>query len=329
MRRVGVTGLAAALVCCLWVFLLPLRGNQDLRNEKTVKAYRPGQQQDVDEPSEGRVIREFVVHQQAVPDAAAESETETTIVSVEMEGTCVDMTMEDYLTGVVLGEMPSEFHPEALKAQAVAARTYTMHRLRGGGVISTDPTVCQAYRDPESAGEAAEKARAAVEETAGQVLTYGGELISATYFSCSGGQTESAAAVWGSEIPYLVSVESPGEEQAPPFERTLSFAPEELMTMLGVDNLDVSEVSYTDGGGVDRITIGGTSFTGKELRSILGLYSTMFTMEVSADTVVFSIRGNGHRVGMSQYGAEAMAEAGADYWEILSWYYPGTELEKR
>lgn len=147
--------------------------------------------------------------------------------------------------------------------------------------------------------------------TSGWVLTYEGELIEATYFSCSGGSTEDAAAVWGTEFPYLQAVASPGEEKAAHYTDTVRLSAEAFQDALGV-TLSGSpgswfrDVTYTDGGGIDTIVIGGTSYKGTSLRSALGLRSTAFSISTTEDTVTITTRGYGHRVGMSQYGADAM-----------------------
>ena len=253
----------------------------------------------------------------------------------------VDMDLEAYLVGVVLAEMPASFELEALKAQAVVARTYALKRVTEGqrhieGAVCTDSGCCQAYVPPDRYdGTAAEVAKItdAVMETAGQVLTYLGELAEATYFSCSGGRTEDAVAVWGSDIPYLRSVESPGEEQALPYTKTVRFTPEAFSAALGrtlagqpKDWLGV--VTYTQGGGVATMVVAGVSYTGVSLRKQLGLNSTAFTMTVENGEIVITTTGKGHRVGMSQYGADAMAAAGSSYAEILQHYYPGTKIDK-
>ena len=250
--------------------------------------------------------------------------------------------MDDYLTCVVLAEMPASFEPEALKAQSVAARTYARKAWvtggkHGDGSVCTQPGCCQAYLEPEAyflkGGTEAglERIRKAVLATSGQCLHYDGELIEATYFSCSGGSTEDAAAVWGTDYPYLQAVESPGEEAAAWFTDTVSFTPEEFCAALGRElpgslHSWFGPVTYTDGGGVDSMVIGGESYTGTQLRSILNLRSTAFNITASENGIAITTRGYGHRVGMSQYGAEAMAVNGSNYREILSHYYPGTEL---
>lgn len=256
--------------------------------------------------------------------------------------TVKEMDLEDYITGVVLAEMPSSFEEEALKAQSVAARTYARKAAATGGKhgdssVCTEASCCQGYLEEQeylSRGgtqTSVDKIRSAVTDTAGYVLTYEGELIEATYFSCSGGSTEDAAAVWGRDYPYLQSVSSPGEESAEIYSQTIIFTPEEFQKALGRKLKGspegwVSITTYTEGGGVANMTIGGENYAGTELRSLLGLRSTAFTLEVSASEIAVTTRGYGHRVGMSQYGADAMAVAGSDFREILAHYYPGTTL---
>jgi stage II sporulation protein D len=322
MKRQIYTGLLAALTAVILPLLVCGMG------EKTAQADSPEPSQ---ESSQERQIREFVVHQRG---ESAQEETlgtdEALSVTVLVDGEPRDMTLGDYLTGVLLGEMPASFELEALKAQAVAARTYTLRRLEQGDELSDDPSVCQAYVDPENAQEKLGKdwesllsgLRQAVQETDGQVLTYEGELISATYFSSAGGRTESAQAVWGGEVPYLVSVESPEE----PSSSTVTVERETFLEALGITDIGVSAVTYTEGGGVDTMVIGGKTVSGTELRKLFGLKSTQFTMELTEDTVEFLVQGNGHRVGLSQYGAQTLAQEGKTYVEILQWYYTGVEI---
>lgn len=265
-------------------------------------------------------------------------------VNVLTESGLEEMVLSEYLTGVLLGEIPGSFHMEAKKAQAVVARTYTLRTTtmkdkHEGGAICTDPACCQAYCSPEgylAAGgsmETVTQAAQAVSQTENTVLTYEGELIDATYFSCSGGMTEDAVAVWGADIPYLQSVESPGEEQAEHYTDTVTFTADAFQKALGV-SLSGScagwfgETTHTDGGGVETMVIGGTVYRGTDLRQLLDLRSTAFTVTAVGTSVVITTRGYGHRVGMSQYGAQAMAEAGSGYEQILLHYYPGTEIDK-
>ena len=262
-------------------------------------------------------------------------------IPVLSEGQVLSLSLHDYLTGVLLAEMPLSFPDEALKAQAVASRTYALrhyeHRRHEAAAVCTDSGCCQSWRDP-AAADLADRARAeaAVRATDGLAIYYAGKLIEATFFACSGGRTEDAAAVWGSELPYLRAVESPGEEEAAHFSDVTRVPLAEFRAALAeldgaVDFPEalggwVGSIRYTAGGGVAEIELGGRPFTGKQLRKCFGLRSTVFTLELSAEEAVFSTRGWGHRVGMSQYGAAAMAENGADFVEILEWYYQGVSV---
>ena len=249
-----------------------------------------------------------------------------------------ELALDAYLQRVLLGEMPISFEKEALKAQAVAARTYTAKAMAGGkhgGKLCTDSTCCQAFCDAAAfvsfTPEEREKAADAVRETDALVLTYDGALIEATFFSCSGGRTEDAVAVWGTDYPYLRSVESPGEEAAKYDTDSRLVSKRELETALEITLSDnaaswAGAVQLTSGGGVETIELGGKRFLGVYLRKALGLRSTAFTVTPEGDALRFDTRGYGHRVGLSQYGANAMAADGADFREILRHYYPGTAL---
>lgn len=279
---------------------------------------------------------------ETVPSSQPEAARMTVRVLTE-DGTVMQMELDDYLVGVVLAEMPVSFESEAQKAQAVVARTYTIRADRGKGkhenaAVCTDSTCCQGYiseADYLASGGSREgigKIRSAVTETTGYVLTYEGELIEATYFSCSGGNTEDAVAVWGTDVPYLQATSSPGEEKAAHYTDTVSFTPDEFAAALALDLQGapagwLGPVTYTAGGGVDTMVIGGITFKGTDLRKALNLRSTAFTMTAGEDSITVTTRGYGHRVGMSQYGADAMAVTGSTYAEILAHYYQGTVLE--
>ena len=200
--------------------------------------------------------------------------------------------------------------------------------------MCTDFSCCQAYVSPDGYGGSAEdyeKISQAVTDTAGQVLTFNGKLIEATYFSCSGGVTEDAVAVWGTDYPYLRSVESPGEESATYYTDEVFFTAEEFQNRLGRElsgspGTWLGYTTYTAGDGVNTMKIAGVDYKGTEVRSILGLRSTVFTMRAENGGITVTTKGYGHRVGMSQYGADAMALRGCDYEEILTHYYQGTTL---
>ena len=279
--------------------------------------------------------------------APMEQETENTPEPVKVtvpvlksDGKRKEMDLEEYICRVVLGEMPASFEVEALKAQAVAARTYTLRCLGGSkhenGAICTSSKCCQSYCEPEgyirNGGTYANvrKVFDAVMQTAGEVLYYADQLIMATYFSSAGGTTEDAKAVWGNSFPYLTPVNSPEGDDRYNGE-TVSFSVKEFQEKLGVTLKGKPEswfgaATYTVGGGVDKIRIGGKLYSGITLREKLGLRSTDFTVTATDTGVTFTTNGYGHRVGMSQYGADAMAATGSDYKTILLHYYTGTHL---
>ena len=262
-------------------------------------------------------------------------------ISVKLGDEITEMKLEDYLTAVLLAELPGSFHMEAKMAQAVVARTYALRTVaetdKHHGAVCGDSSCCQGYRSPadyiNSGGIQAvvDQARMAVQQTEGLVLTYKGSLIDATYFACSGGYTEPAVAVWGTEVPYLQAVPSPGEENAAHYTDTVTMTPSEFARALereltGNPGGWFGPVTYTQGGGVAWMTIGGVRYSGKDLRTMLNLRSTAFTVTATDTRIQIITRGYGHRVGMSQYGAQAMALEGSAWRQILVHYYPGTEI---
>lgn len=258
------------------------------------------------------------------------------------DGAVQQEEMDEYLVCVLLAEVPASFEPEALKAQAVAARTYARKAWETGGKhkdgsVCTMSGCCQSYMERETylqnggTEDGIAAITRAVAATSGQCLKYEDSLIEATYFSCSGGTTEDALSVWGTDYPYLCSVDSPGEEAAVWHSDQVTFTQEQFCEKLGrafTGNPEtwIETVEYTTGGGVETMTIQGQAYSGTELRSLLGLRSTDFEIQTAEDAIVITTHGYGHRVGMSQYGAEAMAVNGSSYREILSHYYPGTQL---
>jgi stage II sporulation protein D len=255
------------------------------------------------------------------------------------DGTSTDMPLNKYLTGVLLAEMPASFHIEALKAQSVAARTYTWKAFTNGGKhgdssVCKDSACCQGFLSEEDylfCGGTREdllKVCRAVDATSTMVLSFEGNLIEATYFSSSGGTTEAAVAVWGAEYPYLQSVSSPEDHVVPV---TCDFSADEFQRLLGKSLSGepaqwFDAVTYTDGGGVAAIEICGENYTGTRIREILGLRSTAFQIMTNGQNISITTHGYGHRVGMSQHGANTMAENGKTWQQILQHYYPGTQL---
>lgn len=280
----------------------------------------------------------------------SQPEAEETIIRLQTGKGVENLDLNTYLTGVLLAEMPMSFEIEALKAQAVAARTFTLRQFQGGKHESADicdqSECCQAWIGQEGLSDKLgdcwknywERATHAVEATADLVMTYEGELINAVYFSCSGGATEDAVAVWGGAVPYLVSVESPGEENASKYQTEVSVTREAfcriilqaqpLADLSGPMEHWVGSVERSKGGGVAEMVIGGVTFTGTELRTLFGLNATNFTLQPENGEMVFEVFGYGHRVGMSQYGANAMAQGGKSFREILAHYYQGVKIER-
>ncbi len=264
------------------------------------------------------------------------------------DGTAETMDMQDYLTGVLAAEMPASFEKEALKAQAVAARSYALYcagaRKHGQADVCTDFACCQAWQSraerQEKWGENfafyEEKLRAAVGETEGRYLSYQGSPAFAAFHASSAGATEDSGEIWN-PVPYLVSVSSPEDAgTVPNYISTLDCAALDFRDALlsaypeadftGEESGWIGPVDRDASGRVRSVLLGGLSVPGTELRSLFSLRSTAFELSYSNGRFLFTVTGNGHGVGMSQYGAQVMAKNGAGYAEILAHYYPGTEL---
>ena len=263
-------------------------------------------------------------------------------------GVPTTLLLEEYLYGVVAAEMPASFESEALKAQAVAARTYTVNRSKSPNKdhpdanVCSDAAHCKAYLAPEQLSQKfaenpthLEKIRQAVDSTENQVLVYNQEPIAAVFHSTSSGMTENAEDVWGNAVPYLVSVPSEGEEASPRYQETKVFSPEEFQQKINAGTKKImfsknpenwfSDWVQNESGSVKSVSLCGVEFSGVELRSLLGLRSANFTVEVS-DVITVNTKGYGHGVGMSQYGANHMAKQGYTYDQILKKYYTGVEI---
>lgn len=275
-------------------------------------------------------------------------------VYLVQENKLVEMTLDGYVCGVVAAEMPAQYHLEALKAQAVAARTRVLKQKEDGGCVNhpgadicTDSAHCQGYATlsecrqlwQDSYEAYRDRIHMAEKQTRYEVLTYKDELITVLYHAMSGGRTEDAATVFSQRVPYLVSVESSGEETANGFWRETYFTYEQIAQMLNTSagmkmtGQDVRRTlaigSYTETGRVNTVQIGDQEIKGVDFRRALGLRSTWFSLSTDENGIVFHQRGYGHGVGMSQVGANSMAANGNTYAEILMHYYPGTALEKR
>ena len=272
-------------------------------------------------------------------------------LTVSIDGNPVEMELEDYLVGVVGGEMSASSEPAALQAQAVAARTFTVLHMQGrakcksGCTVCDDHRCCQAYRtDSELRAawgaqydEYFSRISTAVSSTAGLVVTFDGQPISALYHASSGSATESSEEVFAVALPYLVSVDSfEGEaEMVSVQEFPLSEVVSKLNSVYTEANIkiplsknDFSVWGRTDSGRVQLIQIGDSVITGSAMRAALGLKSAAFTVEHDDSTITFTCQGYGHGVGMSQVGANEMAKDGADFEEILAHFYTGTAISR-
>ncbi|MEK3783870.1 stage II sporulation protein D [Paenibacillus sp. FSL R5-0810] len=296
-----------------------------------------------------------------VPSAEPQAAEEPTVsVYLTRTDTVEELPLETYLVGVLAAEMPAEFQPEALKAQAIAARTYIVQRLLSGdrsGVpdpkaVVTDTISHQAYlskdqleKEWKQAGKEAElaKLKRAVDETRGMVMTYQGEPITASFFSTSNGFTENSEDYWKNEIPYLRSVESPWDVKiSPKYKTTVTMSRAEFIDKLGLTDgaVPVSAggqgsgspivkiLSYTEGHRIERLKVGGKTFTGREVREKLGLKSSQFSFKMIDGKIEITTYGNGHGVGMSQYGAEGMAREGYKAQDILKHYYTDISFDQ-
>lgn len=257
-----------------------------------------------------------------------------------------DIPLEEYVVGVVASEMPADFEDEALKAQALAARTYIVKQMMNEepvisapeGSLVTDTQIHQVYKGVADLKEQwkdqynnnMEKVTAAVAATQGQILTYEDKPIDALFFSTSNGFTENSEAYWKSAFPYLKSVDSSWDKDSPKFHDKKIVSIGEFEKILGVklsgDGSVGKIVEKTPGNRVATVEINGKKFSGRQIREKLELRSSDFKWEIKDNQVVISTKGFGHGVGMSQYGANFMAEDGKTFNEILSHYYKGTEI---
>jgi stage II sporulation protein D len=257
------------------------------------------------------------------------------------------MDLEEYVLGVLAAEMPSKFDMEALKAQALAARTYTLMKTKSFGGkgcdkhpeadICTDFAHCQAFVDPKSIDFNYDKYKEAILATKGEVIVYDNALIQAVFHSTSGGKTENSEDIWTSKVPYLRSVSSEYEDDSPKFitDRDIKVS-DFIAAMKKIDSKvqlssksiqnQVKVLDRSEGGRITRISVGGKVLSGSAVRSALGLNSSNFNISYQGETMKFTVTGNGHGVGLSQYGADGMAQKGSKYDEIVKHYYQGVEI---
>jgi len=281
----------------------------------------------------------------ASPEQSQSLKSEKQSLSIEEKvsvyrgnGTVLTLSMNDYLIGVVASEMPASFPVDALKAQAIVARTYVKKKLKNGGIL-TDDVSTQVYKDESYLRSIWKqdfdfyynKIQKAVLETDGMTVRYQGDYIEAIYHSTSNGKTEDAVHVWGNSVPYLTSVNSVWDQYAGTYLRTVEKDLFTIFQIFGInfqEPLTIEVLSRNESGRISSIRVGNQSYTGVQFRNLLGLRSADFDIEIQDGKLFITTRGYGHGVGMSQYGAKGMAEAGYSYLQILSHYYPGTLVTK-
>lgn len=256
--------------------------------------------------------------------------------------TIEDIPLEEYVVGVLSGEMPVSFELEALKAQAVAARSYVLKKIEqnhNNEYDVVDTVSNQVYLDDDQLkvkwsndyDTKLQKIKEAVAETNGEYLTYDNEVIEAFFFSTSSGVTENVEDVFSETLPYLRSVDSHYDEISPVYTETKTFDLKNFYTLLNIEynkKINVEITKTTSTGRVKQLKINNIEFTGSEVYKALSLRSTFFEIKQDNDTVIITTRGYGHGVGMSQYGANGMAKEGYKYDEILKHYYSGVEISK-
>ncbi len=267
-----------------------------------------------------------------------------------------EIPLKEYLCSVVSAEMQANFAPEALKAQAVAACTYTLYRYEyaknnpdadnghPGAYVCDDYAHCKSFLSPEDAKDRWGKEWyekyypnivSAVNQVYGQVITYEGNVINAVFHAISSGTTEPAENVWGSKVPYLVSVDSTLDTTAKDYETIVSFSAKEVKEKLASISISVegdattwfSKTTLGSAGSVASVQIGIKTLSGTEIRSLFGLRSTAFSVSATSQQITFTVHGYGHQVGMSQNGANELAKQGKNYTEILKHYYKGVEIQ--
>ncbi len=281
-----------------------------------------------------------VPHEEAKKASAAQTPQATQSQKITILRTKTNteetVTLRDYVIGVVSAEISPLYSEEAIKAQAVAAHTYALYQTSHNVQLTDDYKKHQAYISPEEAREKwgdkyeiySKKITSCTDEVINKVITYDGEIILPAFFALCGGQTENSADIWGGEKPYLVSVVSTGDTLSENLtsEVTVSKKDFEKFLSLEIQDIPVINLDCTKAGAVKKFTINSKEFSGNEIQQTFNLKSNNFSVKYTDGKFIFTVTGNGHGVGMSQYGADFMARQGATYEEILKHYYSGVEI---
>ena len=273
--------------------------------------------------------------QKNIENKSNEYKTKTINVLVNKE--IQNLDLEEYVVGVVACEMPASFNEEALKAMAVAARTYALYKMKGNKEYDlTSTTKDQCYINIEDMkkkwGNSFNKyykiVSKSVNDTSGEYMTYKDKVIESFYFSISNGYTENSENVFSQKLDYLVSVDSSWDSKYSYKKATVKYSISEFLKKLNIKDKVINKIDIKryKSGRVNTIKINDKSFKGTEFRKLLSLKSTDFEISYNDKEVVINTKGYGHGVGMSQYGANAMAQLGYKYDEILKYYYTGINL---
>lgn len=261
-----------------------------------------------------------------------DNKKEDIIVNITIDGKTIKKDLDEYLLGVVAGEMPAEFEEEALKAQVVASRTFVLSRdlkvdnTTNSQVYLTEEQMKKNWGDNYTKYRS--KIEKAIKETNNEIMTYNGEYISALFFSSSNGQTNNSEDYFNGEVAYLRSVDSHWDLTIDKTNtREKSFTINELCNTFNISTPSLKIMSYTDSGYVKEVIVNNKSYTGREIREKLGLASSSFKIEYSKNKYTFITSGSGHGVGMSQYGAQGMAKESKTYKDILNHYYKNIEIK--
>lgn len=280
-------------------------------------------------------ITPFLVNTKKQPDKPSAITPEKNKCELLIEVNDTTISVEEYLVGVLAGEMPANFQLEALKAQAIAARTYVLKQTNFGEKPILSTTAHQVYQDQNLRKEKwktafsqnEQKLQLAVQQTEQQVLTYNEQLITAMFHASSNRQTESAENYSGNEIPYLIAVTSPEQPDQQPLHMTFKQLNKLLQSQFTAADYQNAQIKKNSTGRIQQIKIANQSWTGREFRELLALRSTDFTWQPSTTGVTLITTGYGHGVGMSQQGANTMAQSGSTAAEIVAHYYPQTTVQ--
>ena len=316
----------SSFIVVLCMLIIPLCNIKSQENDKTPKA-----------------VQTSVT---AKEELKKENKTDTAVFRIKTADGIKEIPADEYVVGVVAAEMPSSYNIEALKAQSVAAYTFALYKSEKNAgqdydltdSYETDQSYLSEDKLKEKWGEdyndKIEIIKQAVDETKGEYLSFDSSPALTLYHAVSSGVTNACVDVFGGDPPYLKSVQSEWDKLSPDYKSVFSFSEDELSSKLAEikkasahDNL-FGEAEKAQSGAVKQIKYAGEAVSGSKLCSLLGLPSPNFTVEFTAGAYSFTCLGKGHGVGMSQYGAGQMALTGSDYRQILSHYYPGTELKK-